>query len=161
MKYKVTKVNDNGSGEVALVGTTRKKSDKRFTSLKVGNTVKIKGKSFKITAIGNNAFRGYKKLKSVTVGKNVKKIGTKAFYGCKKLKKIVIKIKQLQAKKVGKKAFMGIYSKVNIKVPKPKFKSYKKILRAKGVEKRAKIHTCNLAMIMLYSRVCQFMIFRY
>ena len=138
MKYKVTKVNNNGSGEVALVGTTRKKSDKRFTSLKVGNTVKIKGKSFKITAIGNNAFRGYKKLK-----------------------KIVIKIKQLQAKKVGKKAFMGIYSKVNIKVPKPKFKSYKKILRAKGVEKRAKIHTCNLAMIMLYSRVCQFMIFRY
>ena len=141
MKYKVIKVNNNGSGEVALVGTTRKKSDKRFTSLKVGNTVKIKGKSFKITAIGNNAFRGYKKLKSVTVGKNVKKIGTKAFHGCKKLKKIVIIIKQLQAKRVGKKVFMGIYSKVNIKVPKPKSKTYKKILRAKGVEKRAKIHT--------------------
>lgn len=86
MEYKVTKVNNNGTGEVTLIGTTRKKSDKRFTSLKVGNTVKIKGKSFKITAIGNNAFHGYKKLKSVTVGKNVKKIGTKAFYGCKKIK---------------------------------------------------------------------------
>lgn len=141
MKYTVTKVNNNGTGEVALIGTTRKKSDKRFTSLKVGNTVKIKGKSFKVTAIGNNTFRGYKKLKSVTVGKNVKKIGTKAFYGCNKLKKIVIKTKQLQAKKVGNKAFKGIYSKVNIKVPKPKLKSYKKILRAKGVGKRAKIHT--------------------
>lgn len=141
MKYKVTKVSDNGTGEVTLIGTTRKKSDKRFTSLNLGNTVKIKGKSFKITAIGNNAFRGYKKLKSVTVGKNVKKIGTKAFYGCKKLKKIIIKTKQLQNKKVGNKAFKGIYSKVNIKVPKPKLKSYKKILRAKGVGKGAKIHT--------------------
>ena len=141
MKYKVTKVNNNGTGEVTLIGTTRKKSDKRFTSLKVGNTVKIKGKSFQITSIGNNAFRGYKKLKYVTVGKNVKKIGTQAFYSCKKLKKIVIKTKQLQAKKVGSKAFKGIYSKVNIKVPKPKLKSYKKILRAKGVGKRAKIHT--------------------
>lgn len=141
MKYKVTKVNNNGTGEVTLIGTTRKKSDQRFISLKVGNIVKIKGKSFKITAIGNNAFRGYKKLKSVTVGKNVKKIGTKAFYGCKKLKKIVIKTKQLQDKKVGNKAFKGIYPKVNIKVLKPKLKSYKKILRAKGVGKRAKIHT--------------------
>lgn len=141
MKYKVTKVNNNGTGKVTLIGTTRKKSDKRFTSLKVGNTVKIRGKSFKITAIGNNAFRGYKQLKSVTVGKNVKKIGTKAFYGCKKLKKIVINTTQLQAKKVGSKAFKGIYFKVNIKVPKPKLKSYKKILRAKGVGKRAKIHT--------------------
>ncbi len=141
MKYKVTKVNNNGAGEVTLMGTTRKKSDKRFTSLKVGNTVKIKGKSFKITAIGNNAFRGSKKLKSVMVGKNIKKIGTKAFYDCKKLKKIVIKTKQLRAKKVGSKAFKGIYSKINIKVPKPKLKSYKKILRAKGIGKRARIHT--------------------
>lgn len=141
MKYKITKVNNNGAGEVTLIGTTRKKSDRQFTSLKVGNTVKIKGKSFKITSIGNNAFRGYKKLKSATVGKNVKKIGTKAFYGCKKLKRIVIKTKKLQAKKVGSKAFKGIYSKVNIIVPKPKLKSYKKILRAKGVGKRAKIHT--------------------
>ena len=103
--------------------------------------LKIKGKSFKITAIGNNAFRGSKKLKSVMVGKNIKKIGTKAFYDCKKLKKIVIKTKQLRAKKVGSKAFKGIYSKINIKVPKPKLKSYKKILRAKGIGKRARIHT--------------------
>lgn len=103
--------------------------------------MKIKGKSFKITAIGNNAFRGYKKLKSVATGKNVKKIGTRAFYGCKKLKKIVSKTKQLQAKKAGNKAFKGIYAKANIKVPKSKLKSYKKILRAKGVGKRAKIHT--------------------
>ena len=141
MKYKVTKVNKSNTGEVVLTGTTRKKSDKGFISLKAGNTVKIKGKSFKITAIGNNAFRGYKKLKSVTIGRNIKKIGTKAFYGCKKLKKLVINTKLLQAKKVGNKAFKGIYSKVNVKVPKAKLKSYQKILRKKGVGKDAKIHT--------------------
>lgn len=141
MKYNVTKVNNNGTGEVMLIGTTIKKSDKSFTFIKIGNAVKIKGKAFKITAIGNNAFRSYKKLKSVTVGKNIKKIGTKAFCGCKNLKKITIKTKQLQTKKVGNEAFKGIYSKVNIKVPKPRLKSYKKILRAKGVGKHAKIHT--------------------
>jgi len=101
----------------------------------------IKGKSFKITEIGNNAFCGYKNLKTVTVGNNIKRIGTKAFYGCKKLKNIVITTKQLQMKKVGNNAFRDIYSKVNIKVIKSKLKSYKKILRAKGVDKNAKIHT--------------------
>lgn len=62
-----------------ILGTARKKSDIRFTSLKFGNTVKIKGKSFKITAIANNAFRGYNKLKSMSI-KNIKRIVTKAFY---------------------------------------------------------------------------------
>jgi len=56
----------------------------------LGNTVKIKGKSFNITVIGNKTFK-------------------------------------------------GIYSKVTIKVP--KLKSYKRIFRAKGVGKGAKIHT--------------------
>lgn len=32
-------------------------------------------------------------------------------------------------------------TKANIKVPKSKIKSYKRILKAKGVGKRAKIHT--------------------
>lgn len=48
MEYNVTKVNNNGTGEVTLIGTTRKKSDKRFTSLKVGNTVKIKGNRLRL-----------------------------------------------------------------------------------------------------------------
>lgn len=38
-------------------------------SLGITSANKGKGKAFKITAIGNNAFRGYKKLKTVTIGK--------------------------------------------------------------------------------------------
>lgn len=102
-------------------------------SLGITSANKGKGKAFKITAIGNNAFRGYKKLKTVTIGKNVKRIETRAFYNCKKLKKIIIKTGQLQTKHVGIKAFKGIYSKVNIKVPRAKLKPYNFILSSKDM----------------------------
>lgn len=162
LKYKVTKVNKNGGGQVTLVGTTRKKSDKKFKTLKIGSAVKIKGKAFQITAIGKGAFSGYRGLKSVSIGKNVKsigdksfyrcsaltkvtipiktsKIGKQAFYGCKKLKNVAIKTKSLTTKKVGSKAFGAIHSRAMIKVPKSKVKAYKKLLEKKGVGSKAKI----------------------
>lgn len=162
LRYKVTKVNKNGGGQVTLVGTTRKKSDKKFRTLKIGSAVKIRGKAFQITAIGKGAFSGYRGLKSVSIGKNVKtigdksfyrcivlakvtippktsKIGKQAFYGCKKLKNAVIKTKSLTTKKVGKKAFGAIHPRTMIKVPKSKVKAYKKLLEKKGVGSKAKI----------------------
>lgn len=116
----------------------------------------------KITTIGTSAFYGCSKLKTVSMGANVttinanafykcialtkitipakvSKIGKKAFYGCKKLKSITIKTKKLSSKKVGSKAFTGIYSKAAIKVPKSKLKTYKKLLKAKGVSTKAAI----------------------
>ncbi len=125
-KYKVTNAATNGKGTVSLVGTTTAKS--RLTSLNVGSTVKIGGKSFKITSIGANAFKGYRKLAKVTLGGNIKSIGANAFYGCTKLKTITIKSKYL--KTVGKKAVYGIYKKARIKVPSSKYKAYKKLFKA-------------------------------
>ena len=162
MKYKVTKVNKNGTGEAVLIGTTRKKTDKKFTFLKIADSVTINGKSFKVTTIGKGAFSGFAKLKTVTIGKNITSIGDKAFYkctaltkitipskvskigkqafgNCKKLKNITIKTNKLTSKKVGSNAFKGIYAKANIKVPKTKLKTYKKLLKAKGVSSKAKI----------------------
>lgn len=162
LKYKVTKVDKNGGGQVTLVGTTRKKSDKKFKTLKIGSAVKIGGKAFQITAIGKGAFSGYRGLKAVSIGKNVKsigdksfyrcsaltkvtipiktsKIGKQAFYGCKKLKNVGIKTKSLTTKKVGSKAFGAIHSRAMIKVPKSKVKAYKKLLEKKGVGPKAKI----------------------
>lgn len=78
LKYKITNANTNGTGTVTVTGGTKK----TITSLKIGSTVKIKGVSFKITAIGDSAFKGYTKLKKVTMGSNVTTIGNKAFYGC-------------------------------------------------------------------------------
>lgn len=114
-------------------------SNKRSTSAKVPATVVISGRMYAVTSIAPNAFKGNKKLKSVTIEKNVRKIGKNAFYGCKNLRKIVIKSKNLSKKSVGKNAFRGIYSKATIRVPKNKVKSYKSVFRSKGMGKKAKV----------------------
>ena len=64
-----------------------KKTVKKIT---VPATVKVSGKTYKVTAVSANAFKGCKKLTSVTIGKNVTSIGKKAFYKCSKLKTVII-----------------------------------------------------------------------
>ncbi len=92
-----------------------------------------------VTAIGNKAFYNCKKLTSITIPSKVNKIGKQAFYKCSKLKKITIKTSKLTKKNVKSKAFGKIYKKPTIKVPKKKLKSYKSLLKARGVSSRAKI----------------------
>ena len=130
-KYKVTKTNKTG-GEVTLIGAADKKKVKKLKKLTVKNTVAytFEGKKFtyKVTAIGNKAFKKYKKLASVKIGANVKTIGKQAFLNCKKLKKVTIKSKVLT--KVGKKAFRRKGGKkLTIKVPKKLKKKYKKLFK--------------------------------
>ena len=93
----------------------------------------------KLKSIGNYAFYGCKSLKSISIPSKVTSIGTKAFYGCKSLKSITIKTKKLNQKNVGAKAFYGIYAKVVVKVPESKTKTYKNLLRAKGISAKVKI----------------------
>ena len=69
-------------------------------------TVKIGDVSYKVTEISNSAFKGCKKLRKITIGKNVKKIGAKAFMNCKNLKKMSIMTSKLSS--IGKKAFKGV-----------------------------------------------------
>ncbi|TGX98227.1 hypothetical protein E5357_09705 [Hominisplanchenecus murintestinalis] len=137
LKYKVSKVRADGTGEVTLTGTAGKKDAKKLTSLKTGNTVKINKKDFKVTAIAKNAFKNCKKLKSAVIGKYVSSIGAKAFNGCRALKKITVKSAKL--KKVGKNAFKGIYAKASVKAPKAKRKAYRKLLRAGGAGSKVRI----------------------
>lgn len=54
------------------------------------DTISVKGKKYKVTSIGTNAFKGNKTIKSVKLGDNVITIAGGAFSGCKKLKSIVI-----------------------------------------------------------------------
>lgn len=98
-----------------------------------------KGKVFRVTEIGKNAFKKTPKLRKVIIGKNVRKVGANAFYGCKNLKNIKIKSTSLTKKSVGKNVFKGIHKKAVIKVPKKKLKDYKKILKGKGQAKSVKI----------------------
>ncbi len=118
------------SGNVTIIGTSRKSA----TSLTVPDTVKLGGKSFQVTQIAANAFRKNKKLKSIVIGKNVKKIGAGAFYGCTNLKKIKVKTTYLKKKSVGKNAFGKIHAKAKFSVPKKRLSSYKKILKKAGAK---------------------------
>lgn len=128
MKYKVTKVNGNGSGEVSLIGTSFKKSNRTFTSLKIGSSVMIQGCSCKITAVGSRAFHGYKKLKSITIGKNIQSIGKSAFSGCSGVRKLIIQTTKLTLKKVGCHAF-ALKAHVRPSMPRKKKKAYLTILQ--------------------------------
>ena len=118
--------------------------DSQKTTITIPDYITIKGKKYPVISIQSNAFAKCKKLTKVVIGKNVRRIKPKAFYNCKKLKTIVIKTKKLTMKRVGKKAFAGIYKKAKITLPKGGFSkkqkaAYKKILRARGVGKKATI----------------------
>lgn len=133
------------------------KGNRYITTIKMGTN---------ITSIGANAFYNCKKLKSVTIGSNVttigdkafykcvaltkitipskvKKIGKSAFYGCKKLKAVTIKTSKLTTKNVGKNAFKGVgskyYKKVVVKVPKKKLKTYKTMLKKRGLSTKSTV----------------------
>ena len=56
----MTKASTNGKGTVTLAATKSQNPIQKFTSCKITDTVKIGGKTFKVTAIGDNAFKGYK-----------------------------------------------------------------------------------------------------
>lgn len=133
VEYKVGKTYTSGSckykllskNTAAFMGVTNKK----LTTVKIPATVKFNKKSYKITEIGKNAFKGNKKLKKLTISKNVRKIGAKAFMNCKNLKKMVIKTKSLGS--VGKAAFKGVKfgaKGIDITVPKGKKDKYTKLI---------------------------------
>ena len=119
----------------AVVTQVTKKS---LTSVTIPDTVTYGGRPYKVTEISDKAFYNCKKLKSVTIGKNVKTIGSKAFYNCRNLKKITVKTKKLTTKSVGAKAFGNTYKKVTVKVPASRYKTYKKLLVKKGINKKAR-----------------------
>ena len=154
-RYKVTSLKNK---TVTLSGVTKK----NLTSIKVGKTVKIKGKTFKITAISKSAFKGCTKAVKATVGKYVKTMGDNAFYQCKKLKSVSIEsteltkigkkafyknsslkkmtIKSKKLKSAGSQAFTGIHKNAKIKVPYSCLKKYEtKVLKNKGQKKTVKI----------------------
>ena len=74
----------------------------------------MKGVTYKVTAVSDKAFKGNKKLTTVTIGSNVTKIGKEAFSGCKNLKKITVTAGKL--KTISKNAFKGINKKATITV---------------------------------------------
>jgi len=110
----------------------------KITSLVIPDTVVSNGKKYKVTEIAANAFRDLRKMTSLTIGKNVKKIGANAFYKCKKLKKITVLTTKLNASAVGANAFRDIYKKPVFKCPKNKVIDYQKLFLQKGAPAKSK-----------------------
>ena len=126
-RYTITGAKADGTGTVAIAGTTYSRSDKKFASLTIADTVVVGDVRFKITSVSANAFSRYTALKNVTIGNNVTSIGANAFLSCKNLKKVTIKSAKL--KSVGAKAFSGTYSKITFAVPRNKVTAYKKLIK--------------------------------
>ena len=113
--------------------------NKKQTKIVVPDTIKINGVTYKVTSIAKNAFKNNKKLKTVTVGKNVSKMGANVFTGCKKLKTITIKSTKLTAKTLSKSTFKRITKATTIKVPKKKLSTYKKLFKNSGLSAKVKV----------------------
>ena len=129
LKYKISSADTSGKGTVVFTGATDKAARKALT---IPTTVKIGGKSFRVTAIGTSAISGAKKLTTVKIGANIMTVGAKAFYGCSKLSNVTIFGTKLTTAKTGANAFKGIRSNCRFKVPASRVSAYKKLLRAKG-----------------------------
>ena len=104
-KYRVTSTNT-----VTYIGSTNKNT----TKLVIPDSIKLKGKTYKVTAIGAKAFANATKATTVTLPASIKTIGAQAFTGAKSVKTIVIKSASV---KVDKTAFKGVDTKkMTIKV---------------------------------------------
>ena len=112
---------------------------KKQTKIAVPDSIKINGATYKVTSIAKSAFKNNKKLKTVTIGKNVSKIGENVFSGCKKLKTITIKSTKLKAKTLSKSTFKGITKATTVKVPKKKLSAYKKLFKSRGLSSKVKV----------------------
>ena len=147
--YRIT-----GTDTVEVKNMTAK--GKRKKAVKISKTIKVNGRTLKVTGIAANAFKGNKKMTSVTIGSNVKTIGSGAFMNCRNLTRVTVTAKGLTSigknafkgdrklktvnlrkvkalKKVGKGAFKRISKKVTVKVPKQKKKAYSKLLKKAGI----------------------------
>ena len=134
------------AGTKVIVGgnqytVTKVGSEVRFSKAKAGikvlsipATIKYKGVTYKVTAISANAVKGNKKIKSATIGANVKSVAAKAFNNCPKLKTVTIKSTKLTKKTASKKSFSKVNKKMVIKVPKKVKKTYAKIFKGYKVK---------------------------
>ncbi len=108
----------------------------KSTALKIPDTIKVNGKSYKVTEIKAKACAGNRLLTAVTLGKNIKTIGAGAFNGCANLKKITFKGTALT--KAGSNAFKGIQSAATVTCPKAKLTKYQNLLKKAGIPQAAK-----------------------
>lgn len=118
---------------VEVVGSTSKK----ITKVNIPATIKYNGIKLSVEKISDKAFNGYTKLKTVSIGKNIKEIGKETFYKCSKLK--TVKILSSQISTIGTNAFNKIYKKAKISVPASTYTNIKSLINKSGIGNKVKI----------------------
>ncbi|MEE1228774.1 MAG: leucine-rich repeat protein [Lachnospiraceae bacterium] len=112
--------------------TAKVVSGKKSSKLVIPATIKVGDKKVKVTEVAAGAFKNHKEIKTLVIGKNVRKIGSNSFKGDKKIKKIVVKSKKI--KKIAKTAFKKAGTKKTVvKVPKKMKKTYKRMFKKAGI----------------------------
>ncbi len=85
-----------------------------LSEVDIPSSIEYDGKTYKVTAIEERAFRDCKTLKSINIPKSVTKIGDHAFYDCENLKMINIPD---SVKSIGDCSFSGCNKLESIIVP--------------------------------------------
>ena len=121
LKYKVTHnaLNIPPTGNVQVIAP---KSIK-YKSISVPTVRSYKGRDYNVTTIKSKALANMKNLKSLKIGKNVKKIGSSFLYKSSKLKTLIINSKKLT--KTGVKNCLKGSSVKTVKVPEDMVSTYK------------------------------------
>ena len=99
-------------------------------------TVKIKGKTYKVTEVDKNAFKGHKYMTKFIMGANVTKLGANALLNAKKVKEVRIYGNNLST--IGKDCVKGIKKTARITVicrNKTVYNSIVKKLKSAGATK--------------------------
>ena len=102
--YKVLSVTKSGTKVTGGNVMYMKNNDPNAKVITVPAVVKLGGVSFKVTAVGANAFKANKKITKVTIGKNVTLIGSNAFMNCTALTTVTF---GSGLKEIGSNAFNG------------------------------------------------------
>ena len=127
------------SPKAKTVSVVKAKNIKSYT---ISSTIKIAGKTFKVTQVEAKSLKGAK-IAKVTVGKNVKTLKKNAFAGSKATK-VVLKTKSLKKSQIKdcmkSSKVKTVYVKVGTKEQNKKMvKSYKKIFKKSVVGKSVTI----------------------
>ena len=126
----------------AAAGTAALTKAKNAKKVNVPDTVAINGKTLKVTKVNANAFTG-KKIRTVTLGKNVDTIAKYAFKKSK-ARTLIVKTKALTKKSVKGSLKKSKIKRVKVKVGSKKenkkyVKKYRKIFKKKNSGKRVKV----------------------
>lgn len=129
--YKISSITDKRVRVMRLV-------DENVSTLVIPNSVSFGGRTYSVTCVNANAFRGNRYLKKVTLGSKMRSVEHYAFYNCPKLAKVVIKSKDLV--NISNYAFKKTKTSLKVYVPtRGLIASYRSLMLDGGMSRKAKV----------------------